>query len=110
MRLPLPLALLLTYFASSSGIAVAEEGRPQMTESEILFSLKSERRTSLGVFDRGSDRLVRTLLRGETLAAGSHTVYWDGRDAAAHPAGSGVYYYVLNADGEHRARQMLVVR
>lgn len=62
----------------------------------------------LRIYDVGG-RTVRTLIDGP-MAAGSHAVLWDGRDARAHLAGSGVYYYVLNAHGERLAKQMLILR
>ncbi|MBM3314224.1 hypothetical protein FJY71_00070 [candidate division WOR-3 bacterium] len=44
-----------------------------------------------------SGRVVRALVSGR-MAAGRHTVLWDGRDDIGRPAGSGVYFCRLTAD------------
>ena len=61
------------------GMKLAARNRAPESGSLIKFSVKKDSRVSLGVFRRGSDRLVRTLLRGEWFQAGRHEVRWDGR-------------------------------
>lgn len=68
----------------------ATAGRSDATATALDFSfeLPAERSTSAGVYDaRG--RLLRTLWRGERLAAGRHVRKWDlrGDDGSAAPAG-----------------------
>jgi len=74
----------------------------------IRFDLPRDVEVRLQVFDAGG-RLVRTLV-DNALSAGQHRVAWDGRDAAARPVGSGVYFYILAAGHEQHPRQMLVLR
>ena len=59
------------------------------------------------VFDvRG--RRVRSLL-DEDLAAGHHTVIWDGLDGGGRPTASGVYFVrVASGDFQHVERATLV--
>lgn len=109
MRKQLPPCLLLTYLALPLGFAVAEESRLQVTGSRIQFSLKSERRTSIGVFDRGSGQLIRTLLRGETLPAGSHAVYWDGLDNRSRTVPPGDYQWRLISPPGFTARYVTTI-
>jgi flagellar hook assembly protein FlgD len=55
-------------------------------------------------------RHVRTLLRGN-VAAGQHTVQWDGRDDRGFSVGSGVYFYRLRAGANSVAsRKMLLLK
>ena len=78
-------------FGQSAGLAIdpvdrgddvrlASKNKPASNSTKIEFKLKVAGRASLGVFDRASGRLVRTLLRGERLSAGVHTSSWDGLD------------------------------
>lgn len=59
------------------------------TSLSFTFTLPAERSTSAGVFT-SDGRLVRTLWRGERLAAGTHTRSWDlrGDDGALAPVGA----------------------
>jgi len=51
---------------------------------------------------------VRTLANGPS-AAGRYRSVWDGRDDRGAPVASGVYFYVLTADGERvRGRTVLL--
>lgn len=52
---------------------------------------------------------VRTLVEGME-PAGRHVVTWDGRDEAGRKAGSGTYFYQLEAGGRKTTRKMVVVR
>ncbi len=76
--------------------------------TSISFDLPREGEVRLQVFDAGG-RLVRTLV-DRALPAGQHRVVWDGRDGAARPVGSGVYFYILAAGHEQHPRRMLVLR
>ena len=62
----------------------------------------------LGVYDvRG--RCVQVLFRGEK-AAGTHSVVWDGRDAAGRPLATGVYFVRLEMEGESATRPLILIR
>jgi hypothetical protein len=78
---------------------------PFRASTEFHFILQQEEKVSVEIFDV-SGRRVTALAKGdEVLAAGSHRIAWDGRDAAGRAVGSGVYFVRLNA-GEtlHKAR------
>jgi hypothetical protein len=74
----------------------------------IRFDLARAATVSLGVYDV-TGRRVADLVRGD-LAAGPHTVAWQGRDAAGRVLPSGVYVYRLAADGEVRSGKMLLTK
>jgi choice-of-anchor B domain-containing protein len=61
----------------------------------IRFELPQATAVKLRVFDPAG-RAVRVLVDG-ARAAGTQSVVWDGRDDAARPVASGVYYYRLEA-------------
>jgi flagellar hook assembly protein FlgD len=63
---------------------------------------------TLQVFDL-SGRIVRTLLRGEKVS-GPRVVTWNGDDDSGNAAGSGVYFYRLQAGKETLARKLVLVR
>jgi len=52
---------------------------------------------------------VRTLVQGH-LAAGAHSVLWDGRDNTGNQASSGVYIALLRAGKLATARRMALIR
>jgi len=58
----------------------------------ITFSLRSGGLVRVTVFDTNG-RLVRVLVPRQALAAGSHTIPFDGRDRNGKRIGSGVYFY-----------------
>lgn len=62
---------------------------PTMRGSLINFEVLSQGRTSVGIFSRNTGRLIRTLLQGERLPAGRHSVEWDGLDNQGKPVDTG---------------------
>jgi zinc metalloprotease ZmpB len=75
---------------------------PFNPSTTIHFALPEQSMVRLEVFDVNG-RLVATL-RQEQMAAGTHTAGWDGRNAEGLPAGSGVYFYRLRAEGSTGVR------
>lgn len=72
-------------------IRLASKNKPAGKATKIEFKLTSAGKVSLGVFDKASGRLVRTLLRGERLLAGAHTASWDGLDDRGRAVAQGSY-------------------
>jgi photosystem II stability/assembly factor-like uncharacterized protein len=52
---------------------------------------------------------VRTLVEG-LKPAGRHVVTWDGRDGSGRKAGSGTYFYCLEAEGRQATKKMVIIR
>jgi len=71
-------------------------GQPR-TDSDIAinFAIENPGRVSLGIFERKSDRLIRTLLSGDRLQAGKHSIAWDGLDHRGRPVAAGQYEWRL---------------
>ncbi|MBU2501264.1 trypsin-like peptidase domain-containing protein [bacterium] len=75
----------------------------------ISFDLPRTAAVSLDVYDVAG-RLVRRLIDGETMPAGTRSAVWDGRDGQGRGAAAGVYFYRLQADGFSGAGRMLLVK
>ena len=76
--------------------------------TRIRFDLSRESEVSLIIFDT-SGRLVRTL-ENRALAPGRYTYAWDGSDARGHVVGSGLYFYLLDAQGRNLSKRMLIMK
>ena len=79
---------------------------PLSTASTLSFSLSQAGQGSLTIHD-SAGRLVRTLASG-AMAAGPHSIAWDGRDESGARIPAGVYFTQLVA-GSHREMGKLVV-
>ena len=76
--------------------------------TEIEFSVLRVARVELAVFDV-LGRKIRTLT-ARRYAAGTYRVKWDGRDEAARPVPSGVYFYRMKAGTRIWTRKMVLMR
>jgi hypothetical protein len=81
---------------------------PARGETAFAFELPATAAATLRIYDPAG-RIVRTLVEGTSLAAGTHRLRWDGRDAAGSPVPSGVYFYRLETGADRATRQMIVV-
>ena len=64
--------------------------------------------TDLQVHDL-QGRVVRRLVIG-SRPTGTHTVYWDGRDAEGRPLATGLYVLHLHSGGRVANQRVLLVR
>ncbi len=76
--------------------------------THIRFSLPSETSVELKVFDVAG-RPVKTLLQ-QRLAAGHHSVFWDGKNDAGQNVASGVYFGRLATPRAKLIKSMVLVR
>ncbi len=74
-----------------SEIRLANARPPKAPRTELEFEVASPGTTSLGVFDRASGRLLRTLWSGEKTGVGKYSVPWDGLDNRGQPVPAGTY-------------------
>lgn len=81
---------------------------PFNPETQIRFDLVEADPVRLAVYD-ALGQPIRTLVASR-LAAGSHLVRWNGRDAADAPVSSGVYFYRLEAGESVQVRRMLLLK
>lgn len=81
---------------------------PFTRATAIQYDLQARAAVHLALFDvRGA--LVRTLVAGESVAAGRHEVNWDGRDEAGRLAAAGVYFYRLETGRYAETRRLVRV-
>ena len=81
---------------------------PARDGSDIAFTLATPARVEVGVRDV-SGRSVRALL-DTPLAAGDHSLHWDGRDARGRLVPAGTYFVLVRADERVTARRVVFVR
>ncbi len=80
---------------------------PFRSTAEVEFALSRDSEVDLTVHDL-MGREVRSLIRGRTLAAGSHRLGWDGREQRGAAVAAGVYFIRLRTPDETSTR--IVVR
>ncbi|HOD65683.1 MAG TPA: FlgD immunoglobulin-like domain containing protein [candidate division Zixibacteria bacterium] len=76
--------------------------------TSIRFSVPAAGRAELTVYNTAGQEVTR-LVDG-ALAAGEHTVTWDGRDRTGYPVASGVYYYRLAAGDQQHTKKMVLLK
>jgi hypothetical protein len=81
---------------------------PFNPDTVISFSLASSRRASLVVYNTLGQK-VRTIADGP-LAAGKHTVIWDGCDDAGRAVSNGVYFARMESGTYRNTIKMLFAR
>jgi beta-glucanase (GH16 family)/uncharacterized protein (DUF2141 family) len=99
------------------GVGDAAVGRVRLAQNvpnpfhpstTIAFELPHADLVTLTVLDVAG-RPVRELLRGE-LAAGAHSVQWDGRDEQGRRQAEGVYFYALVTPEGRTMKRMALLR
>ncbi len=81
---------------------------PFNPETRISFSLPRQSNVSLEVFSLLGRRVIK-LYEG-VLAAGNHTVAWNGNDESSSPVATGVYFYRLRADDFVQTKKMVLLK
>jgi parallel beta-helix repeat protein len=81
---------------------------PFNPQTNIVYSLPSEGRAELAVYDVRGRRLVILVDRVE--GAGRHSVVWNGRDENGSELASGVYFVRLEFGGDVQKRKIVLVR
>lgn len=82
---------------------------PFNPETRISFSLPAETTVRLRIFNLLGREVAR--LVDEKKSAGVHNVYWSGRNQTGELMSSGIYFYMLEADGRQIAvRKMTLLK
>jgi hypothetical protein len=76
--------------------------------TQISFVTKESCQTTVQVYDV-TGRKISTLVN-DYLSAGSHSVFWNGRDDDGCPVSSGVYLYNLIGGQQRRIGKMMLVK
>ncbi len=80
---------------------------PSRASSELVLTLVAAQHVRAELFD-ASGRRVQTLWNGE-LAAGTHRIAWNGRDADGRPAGAGRYWARVAVGSAQATRPLLLL-
>lgn len=72
---------------------------PSSDEVQMSLHVPATERVTAEIFD-AAGRRCRTLVSGESWAAGTHSLRWDGRDNASRAAAPGLYLLRVRAGGE----------
>jgi hypothetical protein len=81
---------------------------PFNPSTQILFSMPQAGKVSLTIYNLLGQKIM-TLVDG-TLAAGTHTVSWNGRDARGVQLPSGVYFYSLKTSNFTATKRMILMK
>ena len=81
---------------------------PFNPSTTLAFSLARDGRVQLSVMDVRGHR-VATLL-DEHRSAGEHTVVWNGQDDSGRQAASGMYFVILESDGQRAVRKIAMLK
>lgn len=81
---------------------------PFASRTAVDFALPAAGHARLRVF--GIDGRLVTTLADRELAAGPHTVTWDGRDLRGRPAAGGIYFFRLDLGERSHAKRALLIR
>ena len=81
----------------------------QFSNITIEFTLAMPSSLAAMIYDVAG-RPVRTLADGTPAGAGSQRLVWDGRRDDGRPAGSGVYFYRIEAGGDARSGRFVLVK
>ena len=82
---------------------------PFNPSTNIRFALPIRASVELKIFDL-LGREVRTLIKGDQINPGTHTVVWDGRNSAGQTVATGVYFYRIDAAGFMQSKKMLLIK
>lgn len=95
-------------FPGADALRLHNVPNPFNPATTIHFELPAAGPVELRVFDV-QGRTVRVLL-DRALAAGPHTVEWNGRDDTGRVRASGAYYYRLSTPAAAATRRMLMLK
>jgi hypothetical protein len=74
----------------------------------IRFSTSTPGKAALSIYNM-KGQIIRKLAN-TNVAAGQHSVVWDGTDDNGSPVGSGLYMYRLDINGQSSTRKMLLMK
>lgn len=81
---------------------------PFRVETVIRYGLANPEKVVLRVYNALGEEI--RILMEQTQPAGTHTLFWDGKDSRGRKAGPGIYFYTLQAGTKQQTRKMLILR
>jgi M6 family metalloprotease-like protein len=88
---------------------LASRPNPSRGTSEIRFALPTACAVDVTLFDLAG-RKVRSLVSGERVTPGEHSIRWDGRDGSGARVRNGVYLVQVRAGRDVSVRKLIVLR
>ena len=79
-----------------------------LSQTTVEFVNPRSGHVELAVYDL-QGRLIRSLV-AETMAAGPHSVLWDGRNDAGTATASGVYFAQMRSGAEQATTKLMLVK
>jgi hypothetical protein len=81
---------------------------PFAGSTSIFFNLSAEANVSVDIYDVGG-RLVRTLVN-QHMAAGEHSIIWDGKSDRGQTVSTGIYMYNFRAGSMEKTQKLFIFR
>lgn len=75
----------------------------------IMYDLPAQSRVSITIINL-LGQVVKTLIDNKTIAAGHHSVTWDGTDNSGKFVATSVYFYHFQTDSFRDVKKMLLIR
>ena len=82
---------------------------PNIEHTFIRYLLQESKLVTIVIYDH-TEQVVRRLVTDALELPGEHVDAWDGRDESGIMVANGVYYAVIQLDGERRVVQIAVVK
>jgi hypothetical protein len=81
---------------------------PFNLSTEVRFTLPDAAKVTLSIYNILGQK-VTTLVDGEKTA-GTHSVFWDGKDKSGAEVASGIYFYRIKAGDFQEQKKMLLIK
>ncbi|MDO9578942.1 MAG: ice-binding family protein [Candidatus Cloacimonadales bacterium] len=94
-------------YAGSENTLISNYPNPFNPTTNIRFDIKDNESSTLTIFNLKGQK-VRTLINAQ-LAAGQHSVTWDGTDDNGNQVTSGIYLYKLKTDGRYSCTRKMIL-
>lgn len=92
------------------GTVTVEGGYPNPFNptTNIRFEIGKQQHLTAKIYDiRGQEKIT---LVDQVMAAGTHEVYWDGRDRNGNSPGAGIYYFHLKSTAGHAGCKLVLLK
>jgi hypothetical protein len=87
----------------------AQMKNPTDGYSAITYTTTKPGKVLVKIYD-GTGRLIKTLVNRGQEPAGTKTVYWNARDNEARTVANGIYFVMLETEGETATHKLILVK
>jgi len=92
----------------ATSLILSNYPNPFNPETTIKFSLAKDSNVTLEIYNV-KGQLVRSLVTGK-YRAGTHQVFWNGKDDTGQAVSSGIYFYTLITDKATATKKMILLK